>query len=75
MPRHENASKSHRGSYYRKDDLFTLKNKADKLIDAGKSTEQIYSELKKVSTNTVGETASSHKPIDNRNFVKKDGKW
>ena len=73
MPRHGNASKSHCGSYYRKDDLFTLKNKADELIDAGKSTEQIYSELKKVSTNTVGETACSHKLIDNRNFVTTNG--
>ena len=70
MPRHGNASNPHCGSYYRKDKL--LKNKVDELIDSGKSTEQIYSELKKISSNTVSETVCSPKLINNRKFAKKE---
>ena len=69
MPRHENASNPHHGSYFRKDKL--LKIKVDELIESGKSTEQIYSELKMVNTKTVSETVCSPKLMNNQKFAEK----
>ena len=43
----------------------------DELIDYGKSTKQIYPELKKVSTNTVRETVCLPKLINSQKFAKK----
>ena len=63
MPRHGNATNPHCGSYCQKDKLF--KNKVDELVHSGKSTEQIYSELKNVITNTVSENVCSPKLINN----------
>ena len=70
MSRDGNASNPHCGSYFRKDKL--LKIKVDELIDSGKSTEQIYSELKMVNTNTVSETMCSPKLMNNQKFVEKE---
>ena len=44
----------------------------DELIDSGKSTEQIYPEPKKVSTNTVSEIVCSPKLINSQKFAKKE---
>ena len=46
----------------------------DELIDYGKSIEQIYPELKKVSTKTVRETVCSPKLINSKKFAKKKKK-
>ena len=70
MPRHRNANNPHCGSYFRKDKL--LKIKVDELIDSEKSTEQIYSELKMVNTNTVSEAMCLPKLMNNQNFVEKE---
>ena len=70
MPRHGNANNLHCGSNFRKDKL--LKIKVDELIDSGKSTDQIYSELKMVNTNTVSETVCSPKLMNNQKFAEKE---
>lgn len=69
VPRHGNASKPQASQYYRKDPL--LSHEVDKQLASGLSTDQVYNNLSKARAETVSETISGPKFVDNRKFALK----
>ena len=69
VPRHGNASKPQARQYYRKDPQFS--KEVDKQLASGLSTDQVYNNLSKARAETVCETISGPKFVDNRKFAVK----
>lgn len=69
VPRHGNACKPQASQYYRKDP--SLCHEVDKQLASGLSTDQVYNNLSKARAETVSETISSPKFVDNRKFALK----
>jgi len=69
VPHHGNASKPQSSQYYRKDP--SLSHEVDKQLASGLSTDQVYNNLSKARAETVSETISEPKFVDNRKFALK----
>ena len=67
MPRHGNATNPTTSAYFRKDEF--LLSKVDNMLGKGLSTDKIYNNLTKQKTNTVSETITGPKLIDNRKYT------
>ena len=69
LPRHGNAARPTTSADYRKDpNVFT---QIDEMLDKGMSTDRIYSSMAKEKEETVSQTVTGPKVIDNRKYVKK----
>ena len=69
LPRHGNAARPTTSAYYRKDpNVFT---QIDEMLDKGISTDRIYSSMAKEKEETVSQTVTGPKVIDNRKYAKK----
>lgn len=69
LPRHGNATRPTTNAYYRKDPK--LLKEIDHMLEMGMSTDRVYSTIAKKKEETVSQTVTGPKVIDNRKYASK----